>query len=65
MGDLNLLNYETHGPTESFVNTMFTYNLHPKIIQPTRITHHSATLIDTIFINSLGYHKWKYIFRFN
>jgi hypothetical protein len=59
MGDLNinLLNYETHGPTESFVNTMFTYNFHPKIIQHTRITYHSATLIDNIFVNSLGYHS--------
>ena len=28
----------------------------PQIIQPTRITDHTATLIDNIFINSLDYH---------
>ena len=59
MGDfnINLLYYESHAATECFVNTMFTYNLLPKIIKPTRITSHSATLIDNIFINSLGYHS--------
>ncbi len=46
MGDfnINLLNYESHAPTESFVNIMFTYNLQPKINQLTRITYHGATL---------------------
>ena len=29
---------------------------HPQILKPTRITYHSATLIDNIFFNSLEHH---------
>ena len=58
MGDfnLNLLNYETHGGTDEFLNTMGSYFYHPEILQPTRITEHSATLIDNIFFNSINHH---------
>ena len=54
MGDfnINLLNFETH--TDTFMNTLGSYCFHPQILQPTRITDHSATLIDNIFINSLN-----------
>lgn len=57
MGDinLNLLSHNTHSPTEDFVNTLFSYCYQPHITQPTRITAHSATLIDNIFFNSLDY----------
>ena len=55
MGDfnINLLNYGSHLETDDFVNTLGSYNFNPQILKPTRITHHSATLIDNIFFNSL------------
>jgi exonuclease III len=57
LGDfnINLLNSDFHRPTEDFINNMFTYFMNPQIIQPTRITDHTATLIDNIFLNSIEY----------
>jgi hypothetical protein len=57
LGDfnINLLNSDFHRPTEDFINIMFTYFMNPQIIQPTRITDHTATLIDNIFLNSIEY----------
>ena len=53
MGDFNfnLLNSENHNPTNNFLNTNLENFLKPLIIKPTRITNHSATLIDNIFTN--------------
>lgn len=58
LGDfnINLLNFEIHKPTEEFINTMSANFYEPHIIKPTRITHHTATLIDNIFFNSLDFH---------
>ena len=58
MGDfnLNLLNIETHSGTDEFLNTMGSYCYNPHILQPTRITDHSATLIDNVFFNSPSHH---------
>ena len=55
LGDfnLNLLNFESNNTTGDFVNTLASYYFQPYIIKPTRITDHSATLIDNIFFNSL------------
>ena len=57
MGDfnINLLNYESHGETNDFINTMISYYLLPHILPPTRVTDHSATVIDNIFSNSTSY----------
>ena len=57
MGDLNinLLCYDSHSLTEEFVNTLSSYSFQPHILQPTRLTNYSATLIDNIFFNSLEY----------
>ena len=54
MGDFNLdfLKFETHNDTDAFLNAMLTTNFQPQILQPTRITNHTATLIDNIFFNS-------------
>ena len=59
MGDfnINLLNFETHHPTDDFINTLGSYFFLPQILQPTRVTDHSATLIDNIFFNSLEHHS--------
>ena len=55
MGDFNvdLLKYESHSASDTFTNTLGSYFFQPHILQPTRITDHSATLIDNIFFNSL------------
>ena len=51
MGDFNidLLKFDSHADSGNFVNTLGTFFFQPHIFQPTRITDHSATLIDNIF----------------
>ena len=51
MGDfnLNLINSDSHKETKDFVNTLGSFSFHPQRLKPTRITEHSATLIDNIF----------------
>lgn len=58
MGDFNfnLLNFEIDQNTHEFINTLYSYFFNSHIIKPTRITYHSATLIDNIFLNSLSHH---------
>ena len=51
--NLDLLKFETHSGTNDFLNILVSSYFHPQILQPTRITDHSATLIDNIFFNSL------------
>ena len=48
---MNLLNFETRNETNEFLNTMNSHFMLPFVLQPTRITEHSATLIDYIFAN--------------
>jgi hypothetical protein len=58
MGDfnLNLLNADSHPGTNEFLNTLGSYFFNPYILQPTRITHHTAILIDNVFFNSISHH---------
>ena len=51
--NLDLPKFESHPSTENFLNTLGSIYFQPQILQPTRITDHSATLIDDIFFNSL------------
>ena len=53
MGDFNvkLLNYNGHTPTNEFLDSLASNSVIPYILQPTRITDHSETLIDNIFSN--------------
>ena len=55
MGDFNidLAKIDTRIESENFLNTLVSYYFQPFILQPTRITDHSATLIDNIFLNSI------------
>ena len=55
MGDFNidLLKFESHSATDGFLNTLGSNFFQPYILQPTRITDHSATLIDNFFLNSI------------
>ena len=52
-GDFNidLLNPSNHRSTEDFINAMQSMSLLPTITKPTRVTSHSATIIDNIFTN--------------
>ena len=51
MGDFNvdLLKVDSHQNSDKFLNTMGPYFFQPHVLQQTRITDHSATLIDNIF----------------
>ena len=44
-------------PTQEFLDCLFSFSLFPLISKPTRLTSHSATLIDNIFRNSVSSHK--------
>ena len=59
MGDMNinLLNASSHLPTNEFINTMYANYLFPLISRPTRITEHSATLIDNIYKNNITHYN--------
>ena len=54
-GDYNidLFHYSDHAPTQEFVDSLFSHMFIPLINRPTRITAHSATLIDNIFTNNV------------
>jgi hypothetical protein len=57
MGDFNLdlLNYEHHTTTQEFLDALFSHMIIPLISRPTRVTAHSATLIDNIFTNCFSH----------
>lgn len=58
LGDFNfnLLNFDSHSDTNEFLNILGSFFFSPHILQPTRITDHTATLIDNIFLNSVSHH---------
>ena len=51
LGDfnVNLLNYHEHNKTNEFLDSLASNSNIPLILQPTRISSHSNTLIDNIF----------------
>ena len=51
LGDfnVNLLNYNEHNQTNEFLDSLASNSFIPLILQPTRTTSHSNTLIDNIF----------------
>ena len=56
LGDfnINLLNYNVHHPTNDCLGSLASNSIIPYILQPTRLTSHSKTLIDNIFSNILS-----------
>ena len=54
-GDINIdfLKYNEHSQTEEFFDMLPANNVLPIITKPTRLTDHTATLIDHIYTNSL------------
>ena len=57
LGDfsIDLLNYNDHQPTNEFLDSLASNSFLPYILQPTRLTSHSKTLIDNIFSNVISY----------
>ena len=55
IGDFNvdLIEYGNHSPTESFYDLVSSFGFRPLILQPSRVSSNSATLIDNIFLNDL------------
>ena len=53
LGDftVNLLNYNEHNQTNEFLDSLASNSFIPLILQSTRITSHSNTLIDNIISN--------------
>ena len=49
--NVNLLTDNEHNQTNEFLETLASNSFIPLILQPTRITSHSNTLIDNIFSN--------------
>ena len=49
--NVNLLNYNEHNQTNELLDSLASNSLTPLILQPTRITSHTNTLIDNIFSN--------------
>ena len=50
--NLDLLKSAMHNVTQEFIECNANYELTPTITRPTRITRHSATLIDNIFVSN-------------
>ena len=57
LGDYNidLFKYQQHFHTNNYLDTMFWHCFLALINRPTRITSHSASLIDNIFTNNLSH----------
>ena len=57
LGDfsIDLLNYNDHQPTNEFLDSLASNSFLPYILQPTRLTSHSKTLIDNIFSNVISH----------
>ena len=56
LGDftIDLLNYNERQPTNEFLDSLASNSNIPYILQPTKLTSHSKTLIDNIFSNVLS-----------
>ena len=57
--NVNILNADSHVPSNDLIDLMYSNGFYPLISKPTRITSHSATLIDNIFSNDLDNHKFS------
>jgi len=55
LGDMNidLLKHHTHHQTGRYLDMLYSHDLLPVITKPTRITNHTAALIDHIYTNTV------------
>ena len=51
--NINLLDYAKHSSISNYYDNISSCGFRPLILQPTRVTSRSSTLIDNIFINDL------------
>lgn len=49
--NINFLKFNEHVQTEEFLDMLYANNILPIITKPTRLTDHTATLIDHIYTN--------------
>lgn len=56
LGDMNIdfFKCSSHPPTEASLDMLYSNNLLPVVTKPTRLTSHSATLIDHIYTNNVS-----------
>ena len=52
MDDFNIELLKDHTPSNDFINMMFFYHFQPTILQPTRITDTTLTILGNIYANS-------------
>ena len=57
--NMKLLNSAIHPPTHKFIETLSELKLYPTITRPTRITHHSATLINNIYVTEILHRNFE------
>ena len=55
--NINFLDFETNKNVQDFLNLMFRYNMIPLTNKPTRVTRHSANVIDHITTNCVTGHN--------
>ena len=55
--NIDLLQYDSHNPTNDFINSLISHYFLPYIHQPTRATDHSATIIDNVLSNITDYEQ--------
>ena len=58
--NINILNRDSHRPTSDFLELMYSHSFIPLITKPTRITAHTATLIDNVFTNNINASQQQY-----
>ena len=51
--NINFLNYDIHPPTNEFLDSLSSHYFLPHILQTSRVTANSKTLIDNIFLTWL------------
>ena len=56
--NVDLLKGNQHLPTHNFIENLTSLSLYPTITRLSRITHHSATLIDNIYVSDQLHHSF-------
>ena len=63
--NVDLLKGNQHLPTHNFIENLTNLSLYPTITRPSRITHHSATLIDNIYVSDQLHHSFDSMLLIN
>ena len=60
-----LLKGNQHIPTHNFIENVTNLSLYPTITRPSRITHHSVTLIDNVYVSDQLHHTFDSMLLIN